>query len=222
MYRELYYTFADRLIKANVTEQGCWLSVGRSSDKDGYTWFWFREKMTRLHRAMYIQLYGDISYDIKVRHVCDNPACFNPGHLLAGTAQDNADDKKRHGHQIYGEQVGTAKLTETMVMAILNSNATQKELAIENGVSASNIGSIINGKIWKHISRPANNPRLNRAPDKPAVMGKTRKTNPNFAETIIPACHNIVNKTRLIFSFVVSLIELSLREELDFCAKNFS
>jgi len=176
MYRELYYTFADRLIKANVTEQGCWLSVGRSSDKDGYTWFWFRGKTTRLHRAMFIQLYGDISYDIKVRHMCDNPACFNPEHLISGTSQDNSDDKDRHGHQLFGEQVGTAKLTEAMVVAILNSNATQRELAIENGVSESNIGRIKNGKTWKHVDRPSNSPRLNREPDKPSVMGNKKKS----------------------------------------------
>ena len=135
--------------------------------------------MTRLHRAIYILLHGELPSDIQVRHICDNPPCCNPAHLMEGTAQDNADDKKRHGHQIYGEQVGTAKLTEAKVDAILNSNSTQMELAIEHCVSQSVISRIKNGKIWKHVRRPANwipkRSKLARMPNKPSLRNSESK-----------------------------------------------
>ena len=176
MYCESNYSFEGREIKMMITEPGCWIPVGRSKDKDGYIWFWFRGKMTRLHRAIYIFLHGELPSQIHVRHICDNPACFNPAHLIEGTAQDDADDKKRHGRQIYGEQIGIAKLTEAKVEAILKSNAPIKTLAEEYDVSESTIGSIINGQTWKQVDRPANSPRLNRAPDKPSIMGARSKT----------------------------------------------
>ena len=173
MYCESDYSFEGREIKMIITEPDCWIPVGRSKDKDGYIWFWFRGKVTRLHRAIYIFLHGKLPSYIQVRHICDNPTCFNPEHLIAGTAQDNADDKMRHCHQIYGEQVGTAKLTEAKVEAILNSNSSVKDLSRENGVAESTIRDIFSGKTWQSVKRPANwtinRPRFSRMPDKPSI-----------------------------------------------------
>ena len=180
MYGEFYFWFSNRLIKGIITEQCCWQPVGRSKDKKGYNWFWFRGKMTKLHRTLYKFLNGNIPDNFYVRHICDNPTCINPEHLLAGTAQDNSDDKKRHGHQGYGEEIRMAKLTDAKVEAILNSNSTQMELAREYCVSQSVISRIKNGKTWKHIRRPTNwvpkRSKLDRMQNKPSL----RNSQPNI------------------------------------------
>jgi len=53
------------------------------------------------HRVAYRLYNGDISKGLHVRHICDNPGCVNPGHLILGTAKDNMadrDSRGRNGH----------------------------------------------------------------------------------------------------------------------------
>jgi hypothetical protein len=45
-----------------------------------------------VHRAVYALVHGEAPAGMVVRHSCDNPPCFNPRHLLCGTARDNSGD----------------------------------------------------------------------------------------------------------------------------------
>ena len=47
-----------------------------------------------VHRAVYEQTRGEIPDGKQINHLCDRPYCFQPSHLYAGTAQDNADDAR--------------------------------------------------------------------------------------------------------------------------------
>lgn len=64
----------------------------------GYARVTYLGDTTSAHRAAYCAAHGLALASITgrvVRHMCDNPRCVRPDHLLIGTTQDNADDKAR-------------------------------------------------------------------------------------------------------------------------------
>lgn len=108
-----------------------------------------------LHRAAYCDAHGLPYSAIKgkvVMHRCDNPRCINPDHLVLGTQGDNMQDmmgKRRH-HK--GEATPHAKLTSEQVVLIrklyAEGGVTQRELALELGVSQTNISAIVRGETF--------------------------------------------------------------------------
>ena len=54
------------------------------------------------HRLMYKLTREPIPKGMVVMHICDNPRCMNPDHLLLGTQQDNLKDMKDKGRGSFG------------------------------------------------------------------------------------------------------------------------
>ena len=71
------------------------------------------------------------------------------------TPLGNAADRHEHGTAVYGERVGTRKLSEADVRKILSLQPTTRrercQLAKQFGVSHSLIYSIVRGWVWKHL-----------------------------------------------------------------------
>ena len=152
-----------------TTEQRFWEKV----DKSGDCWEWTGAKndsgygfirngdMERAHRFSYELAKGEIPANMHVLHSCDNPGCVNPKHLSIGTHQDNVQDmmdkqrgNRHHGNHVKGEEVHTAKLTESDIREIRKMNIKRGDitsLAIRYGVSPKNMSRIIHDEIWKDV-----------------------------------------------------------------------
>src|SRR5215471_13387636 len=52
------------------------------------------------HRYAYAEVFGRIPPGMIIMHTCDNRACINPKHLVAGTLKENMQDAKRKGRKI--------------------------------------------------------------------------------------------------------------------------
>lgn len=90
-----------------------------------------------------------------LRHLDGCNTNNQPSNLQWGTHQENHDDAIRHGTQVRGHQVNTARLNDEKVMAILESTASHVDLARLYGVSPGAIWHIRHGRTWKHLQGKA-------------------------------------------------------------------
>jgi len=68
-----------------------------------------REGTVPAHVAAFEVTYGTVPPGMQVRHSCDRGLCCNPGHLVAGTAAENAADRlQRRVHPAPSEPGATA------------------------------------------------------------------------------------------------------------------
>lgn len=125
------------------------------------------------HRAAFIIAFGGIPDGMQICHKCDNPACFNPSHLFAGTAKDNLHDmavkgrgnkgkhlpigdrhwSKSRANELRGSANGNSKLVESQVLEILSSSEKNVRLAERFGVTDALISAIRKRKVWLSVNQ---------------------------------------------------------------------
>ena len=81
-------------VLVHVDENKCYIWHG-SLNNNGYGNFWVNGKACKAHRYSFFLHNG--FYPKVVRHICDNPSCVNPKHLLAGDQADNMKDCSARG-----------------------------------------------------------------------------------------------------------------------------
>lgn len=93
-----------------------------------------------------------------VLHTCHNRECVNADHLYLGDRSDNMKDAMAEGtaktpERRKGEDHHNSSLTREQVEEIKekyeNTDASQRDLAAEYGVSQTTIYDVLNGRSWK-------------------------------------------------------------------------
>ena len=141
-------------ITYKVNENGCHVCTSHAPSKTGHIPIRVNKKKEYLHRLIYAENVKLITKGNIVRHICDNPACINPDHLVEGTQSDNMRDRSDRNRTVKGITHGMSKLNEQQVTDIFtNTIDTIEELSQKYNVDCSNIRNIRAGRTWKHITQ---------------------------------------------------------------------
>lgn len=134
----------------------CWIWMGRCNAKGyGYIEQWPRS--IYVHRISHAIFHGPLATGIEVLHKCDNPPCWYPGHLFAGTHAANMADMRAKGrgspppiHR--GESHHNATLSYAQINEMRSlwakTKHDQRALAFRFGCSQSTVWRVVH-----HITR---------------------------------------------------------------------
>jgi len=132
-------------------ETGCWNCTSHKPNEDGYPNLYRNHQSRSMHHQLYEAIYGVLVKGTVIRHICDNPICINPKHLLAGTHADNCRDRAKKGRSAIGSKHGRSKLTEIQAKEIKDSTMNNMALGRKYGVDKKVIYKIKNDLNWIHV-----------------------------------------------------------------------
>lgn len=130
---------------------GCWEWLG--STGRGYGLLAYQGQRHSAHVLSWVLHHGDVPAGLCVMHLCDNPGCVRPDHLVLGTQAANMIDKmrKRRGGDV------TRKLTYAIAQEIRDrilAGESRGVVSSEYGISLEMTHRIITGRSW--TTEPAN------------------------------------------------------------------
>jgi hypothetical protein len=139
----------------SISEKGCWEWTGATTLGYGSTRIpeLYGTFKIMVHGLAWVAFKGEAIPDgLFVCHHCDNPKCFNPDHLFAGTQQENLQDCSRKGRTMTGSLNGNSKYTIEQikrVVELLKEGMPGKEIHSITGISRTHISRIKRGYTWK-------------------------------------------------------------------------
>jgi hypothetical protein len=153
-------TFPARFFSKIRFTKSCWLWTSPKANT-GYGQIGSGKRKSKLlsaHVASWILHFGKKPAGLFVCHDCpdgDQKLCVNPAHLWLGTTDQNMKDAANKGRTPKGERHGRAKLTNKQIKEIRSRRMAKMkhaEIARIYGVGRENIGMILRGKTWKHVT----------------------------------------------------------------------
>lgn len=127
----------------------------------GYGIVWYEGKLQKHHRVVFFQ--SNNYWPKVVMHKCDNPACINIEHLVAGTVQYNNMDrmKKSRNGRLDGSRNGRSKITESDAIEIRDLYKTgiytQTSIGEMYSISQTQVSKIVLGQSFKGYTKNSDN-----------------------------------------------------------------
>lgn len=134
----------------------CWPWPGQRN-RQGYGLAWDKEakgKKHLAHRLAFEATHGQLAEGSCVLHLCNNPCCCNPEHLIVGTRTDNARQRDAQLRMQHGERHYGARLTDAQVVEMRKRNDAGEsiaDIARAYGIAYKNAWKIINKKTWRNV-----------------------------------------------------------------------
>jgi len=143
-----------KMIIVEPNDRGCWVCVSHPRVQ-GYPVMGRGGRRKRISRHVYETIIGPLSSGQVVRHECDDRACLNPWHLLAGSNKQNSEDMVRRGRQTRGERHHAAKLTADQVWRIYRreDGLSITKTAAHYQISTMVVKAIRAGKAWRWLTQ---------------------------------------------------------------------
>ena len=125
---------------------GCLEWSGRRFKKN-YGKCGYLGKETYVHRVAYLVTFGPPPPDKpNILHRCDNPPCFLPEHLYAGTPQRNVDDMFERGRSPNGSRI-EERVNRTEFEEIWAEGMYVPEICKKFGISSTSFWKLF--KLWE-------------------------------------------------------------------------
>jgi hypothetical protein len=138
----------------NPRRTGVWKLLKGTRNRRGHLRYNLRGGMRSGHQLVLEAFVGPCPPGMECCHGNDIPDDNRIENLRWDTPKSNGEDRVRNGGQVRGEAHHQAKLTEGEVREILalRGKLSQREIAKRFGVSQVNVGLILNGRSWNHVT----------------------------------------------------------------------
>jgi hypothetical protein len=110
------------------------------------------------HRYAFESFVGPVPEGMVVKHRCDNKACVNPAHLVAGSQSSNVLEASERGQLPRGSRHHSTSLAEgdiPKIRALLAEGVSEQRIAVQFGVGRGAINHISRGNSWRHVKEHA-------------------------------------------------------------------
>ena len=124
----------------------CWTWTGATTAGYGIIQASRSRKLLCAHIASYEMAKGPVSKGLLVLHLCDNPQCVNPLHLVTGTQLENMAQARARGRTGYGGIKRKLTAEQYDEILALRGTMTTYQIAKKFNVVAQTITRIFSGK----------------------------------------------------------------------------